>query len=217
MNRPDAPLFDNSPANLANPIIVDAQTARRNSRDRNRARTHSLFKSRLLAVCGVFGIGLVGALVAVNTDAVVPISKTGEQLMRLKNVNDKPHFEELSGVKPNQIKIHVHGDDEIQVRSDAVLGDNSILGITKPGLVVTGVEGTGNLYPADLYETIQNGQKRGFWYRIDEIPIFEKIGDEYFPKLDDKGKPVIARDAYIAAHFGDEVKAEDNSDLSGVQ
>lgn len=105
----------------------------------------------------------------------------------------KPVFEERANAEP-EIKItRAWGDYEPLVRKDASLSSNDEFGYTKPGIGVIATEGSGVGYP-------NSEGLSGQWYKVKEVPIYEKIGDEYFPVVED-GKQKVAKDAVLAASF----------------
>lgn len=171
----------------------------------------------------IFGVAAsvltVGTLVAVirSSPAGSYFEGWNDPYAKASDWFDAPSFEPRKDAKPKVMVTHVHGGDEILLRSDAELGDN-VVGITKPGVTVVALIGSGKLYPTYGNETNENGVKEGIWYEIiGKVPLYDKVGSEYFPRLDESGEPVEAEHVIVAANFLDEVHQEDTAGLQFAQ
>lgn len=133
--------------------------------------------------------------------AGIAVVGCGEVVGDLKDSRD---FEKLEGVRETLKITQKFGSYDVIVRSDADLSDDSKMGITAPGIALIVTEGRGVTYPDSEYNrgiVDYKGEKRGVWYLVNEVPLYERIGDELFPRKDKYGNQIIAKNAIIAENF----------------
>ncbi len=152
-----------------------------------------------------FGV-LVGVLSIGTLYAALRMSPAGSNFdsvestyQTLGNRSEETYFKPLDGAKKEAMETVDYGGYEIILRSGASSGSKE-LGITKPGIEVEAQLGIGKVQPGG----------DNLWYELGMVPVYDKVGDEYFPRFDKYGKPVM-KHAYVAAHFLQ--KPEDSAGL----
>ncbi len=165
-----------------------------------RARHRSQTRIALGLVAGILTVGTVVAVL--HSTPVGSRLGLDDPAAKVERRFDSTTFKPDKDAKPELMVTQNYGGHEILLRNDAELSDNNIIGIVKPGLVVVVIRGTGNVYASMGDETTDEGKKRGIWDQIvGEVQVYDKVGSEYFPRVDKDGKPVVAKDAIVAGHF----------------
>ena len=95
---------------------------------------------------------------------------------------------------------------EIPLRREPNLSEKSQIGYTVVGQEVVGQAVFGVVYPSDslyLGNFESEGKRFGVWYRVDEVPLYQKDGSgKLVPVIDPETRePKKAKDVYIAGNF----------------